>query len=150
MLREAEAGDEGAIGELESIERWLRAGRTVEVLPERQNAGVKNPDYRVDGDIVEIKTRSEPLNNRWIKDNIRSANEQIEGSGTGETGAVELQIRGEAAETATLEGVERQVRGQFTQSRSMSLRRVAVYRNGELLGEWIRNPDGSITRTFPP
>ncbi len=150
MLREAEAGDPGAMGELEAIERWLAEGREVEVLPERQNAGVKNPDYRVDGEVVEVKSRTESLSKRWIKDQIRSANQQVEQSGLGEQGAVELQLREQAAESATLEGVERQVRGQFNENRSGSLNRVSVYRNGELLGEWIRQLDGSVTRTYPP
>jgi hypothetical protein len=155
-LRKAKAnvGDHGALGEIEAVARWIDEGRLVEVLPERQNAGVTNPDYRVDGHLREVKTRSRALGKRWIKDEIADANTQFAGSGlvdpaTGlpETGTAELQLRGEV-EDATLESVERQIRGAMT-GRNRSVERVRVLHNNHLLGEWARLPDGTIQRIFP-
>lgn len=155
-LRKAKAniGDHGAIGEIEAVARWIDEGRLVEVLPERQNAGVTNPDYRVDGRLREVKTRSRALGKRWIKDEIADANTQFAdsglidaGTGLPETGTAELQLRGEV-EDASLEGVERQVRGAMT-GRNRSVERVRVLHNNHLLGEWARLPDGSIQRVFP-
>jgi len=68
VVREAKAGEAGKLGELEALRRWVGDGRTVEVLPEQQNAidpasgkPMKNPDYRVDGSIIEIKSRRTPF-----------------------------------------------------------------------------------------
>ena len=148
MFKEALDGDDGALGELEAIERWLKDGKKVEALPEAQNAGVKNPDYRVNGEIIEVKSRKVALNKRYIKDQIRKANKQIEESGTGETGALEIQLRGEGGK-ASLDAIQQQVNGQFTADRSTLLSRVSVYRDGQLAGSWIRQADGTITRALP-
>src|SRR5436305_5392602 len=94
--RSGRAGQDGALGELEAIRRWINEGKTVEALEQAQNQvgpdgkPVKNPDYRVDGKIVEIKSRSSELDARWIKDQIRKANDQVKRSGTDEQGNVEL------------------------------------------------------------
>jgi Domain of unknown function (DUF4157) len=150
LQAEAEAGDPGAIGELNALERWVAEGKRVEILEEVQNAGRKNPDYRVDGEITEVKTRNDALSKRYIKDRIREANEQVRESGLegNEAGSLEIQLEGDAAE-APLATIEQQVRGQFTPDRALNLRRIAVYQNGALAGEWIRLPDGSIRRIFP-
>ena len=148
MLREAEAGDEGALGELQAIERWLSEGTHVEALPEHQNSGRKNPDYRVNGEIVEVKTRNEPITDRYIKDQITKANKQVKKSGLDDTGAVEIQLNGEAA-AGELAAVEAQVHSNFNEARGTSLHRVSVFKDGVLFGEWIRTSDGTVTRTFP-
>lgn len=155
LVEQARAGQAGSLGELEAIQRWLDNGRTVEVLSEHQNqltAGGKprtNPDYRVDGKLREVKSRSDALDNEWVKENITKANKQIKNSGLSEQGEAELQLRGPEAEHATLAQVERQVKGNFSTQFGRHLRRVAVYKNGVLFGEWERLPDGTILRTFP-
>jgi len=149
LIAKAKAGQDGSLGELEAIRRWLREGKKVEVMPEHQNAGVKNPDYRVDGELLEVKSRSKEVNNRWFKDEIGDANEQLKLSGLDETGAAELQLRGEKATAATFEQVERQVLGKFKSEMSRSLHRVTVYKDGALFAEWRRNPDGTVVRIFP-
>jgi hypothetical protein len=155
LVGQAKAGQTGSLGELEAIQRWLDDGRTVEVLPEHQNqlnAGGKprtNPDYRVDGKLREIKSRSNTLDDDWVKENITKANKQIKNSGLPEQGEAELQLRGPEAEHTTLAQVERQVKGNFSTQFGRHLRRVAVYKNGVLFAEWERLPDGTIQRTFP-
>jgi hypothetical protein len=155
LVGQAKDGQTGSLGELEAIQRWLDDGRTVEVLPEHQNqlnAGGKprtNPDYRVDGKLREIKSRSNTLDDDWVKENITKANKQIKNSGLPEQGEAELQLRGPEAEHTTLAQVERQVKGNFSTQFGRHLRRVAVYKNGVLFAEWERLPDGTIQRTFP-
>ncbi|WLQ14474.1 hypothetical protein O5O45_00800 [Hahella aquimaris] len=154
MLQEAGNEDPGATGELEAIERWISSNKTVVVLKETQNqvintTPVKNPDYRVDNEITEIKTRDEALNDRYIKDQISKANKQIKASGLNETGAVEIQLRGEAAKDVDLEDIERQVKGNFNSNRASSLHRVSVYSNNNLIAEWTRQSDKTVTRKYP-
>jgi hypothetical protein len=155
LVEQAKAGQAGSLGELEAIQRWLDNGSAVEVLPEHQNqlnASGKprtNPDYRVDGKLREVKSRSDTLDNEWVKENVTKANKQIKNSGLSEQGEAELQLRGPEAEHATLAQVERQVKGNFSTQFGRHLRRVAVYKNGVLFAEWERLPDGTILRTFP-
>ncbi len=80
---------------------------------------------------------------------MSDANKQIKKSGYGERGAAELQLTGEAAQTANLADINRGVRSNFNQNRGSSLNRVFVYRDGELIGEWVRNADGSVTQSHP-
>ena len=84
-----------------------------------------------------------------MKESVTKANKQIKNSGLSEQGEAELQLRGPEAEHATLAQVERQVKGNFSTQFGRHLRRVAVYKNGVLFGEWERLPDGTILRTFP-
>jgi hypothetical protein len=147
VMRRARSGDPGALGEMEAVQRWLAEGKTVEVNPEHQNAGVTNPDYRVNGKTTEIKSRADAPSKRWLKDRIHEAGEQLEGSITKETGDVELQLRGEDARMP-FSDVERQVKGGFNASRGLHVDRVAVYQDGVLVGEWIRTPSG-VQRTYP-
>jgi len=72
-------------------------------------------------------------------------------NGHGPQGQVELQLRGEAARTGPVDVVERQVRAKFNSGEegSPNLRRVAVYCNGQLIGEWVRTVANVIVRTFP-
>jgi hypothetical protein len=157
LLEEAKAGDPGAIGELEAMERWVKEGKKVVKNEELQNvknadgSPRKNPDYTVDGSTVEIKTRNDSLagDDRYVKSQIDSANKQIKKSGDApDPGALEIQLRGEAADTADAAAIERQVNGQFKPDRSRNLNRVTIYRNGEKFMEWIRNADGSVTRVL--
>ncbi len=110
---------------------------------------------------MEIKTRDLALNDNWISDSVRRANEQMYRSGLdsnypmigsgsrGPQGQVELQLRGEAARTATVDVVEAQVRARFNPESGTSLRRVAVYGDGQLIAEWARTAANAIIRTFP-
>jgi hypothetical protein len=155
LVEQARAGQAGSLGELEAIQRWLNSGSKVEVLPEHQNqlnASGKprtNPDYRVDGKLREVKSRSDALDNEWVKENVTKANKQIKNSGLNEQGEAELQLRGPEAEHASLAQIERQVKGNFSTQFGRHLRRVAVYKNGVLFAEWERLADGTILRTFP-
>jgi hypothetical protein len=150
IARDAERGDVGAQGELDALERWSDAGARIDILPEVQNSGRRNPDVRKDGQLTEVKTRVEPLDDRYLKDQIAAANNQIKRSGLegADRGAVEIQLQG-AAGGATDGQIAEQVRGAFTPERGRSLERVAVYRDGELAGEWRRAPDGTVTQVFP-
>ncbi|HWU88160.1 MAG TPA: hypothetical protein VN253_12825, partial [Kofleriaceae bacterium] len=155
VIHDAKLGTEGALGEIEAVKRWIEEGHTVEVLTEVQNqkgpdgSPIKNPDYRVDGKITEIKSRSEALDDRWVKDQIAKANKQVKKSGTDEQGTAELQLRGEEAGRATLDEVEAQVKGAFTESRGSRLDGVVVWKDGVKLGEWVRQADGKVVRVFP-
>ena len=71
--------------------------------------------------------------------------------GRGPQGQVELQLRGEAARTGTVDVIEAQVREAFHSGEkgSPNLRRVAVYGDGQLIAEWVRTAANAIVRTFP-
>jgi hypothetical protein len=164
VARDAKAGDPGKLGELEALRRWVSEGRAVEVPTEEQNSidpvtgkSRKNPDYRVDGLTIEIKSRRKPFpepdspdreGHNWIKQRINDANAQLKQSGISGSGAVELQLRGDAE--ITMPEMERQVRSNFNANRGRGLHRVAIYRHSVLVGEWLRQPDGTIIRTHPP
>jgi hypothetical protein len=159
------SGKEGGIlGELEAMERWLRLGikgEEIEVLEESNVPGQRTPDCRVRGELTEIKTRDLPLNKRWVSDAIEDAAGQMLSSrldgnrpmigvgGQGPQGQVELQLRGEAARTGTIDVVEAQVREEFSAGEGPHLRRVAVYGDGQLIGEWVRTAANAIVRTIP-
>jgi hypothetical protein len=162
VVRDAKSGQGGALGELEAVKRWISLGKRVEVLPETQNEELPtgeprtNPDYRVDGVVTEIKTRTKKFpdpgkggkrSRDWIKREISEANKQIRNSKLTEQGQIELQLRGDA--DMPLTEIEQNVRGNFNSEYGKSLQRVAVYREGQLVGEWRRNADGTVTRTFP-
>jgi hypothetical protein len=155
---------DGALGELEVIERWLRngiRGEEIEVLEPSNVRGQTTPDCRVKGVLTEIKSRELALDDRWVSDSIRRADEQMLKSGLdahhpmigvrgqGPQGQVEIQLRGEAARTASLDTVEAQVRARFNPEKGPNLRRVAVYGDGQLIGEWVRTAANAILRVFP-
>jgi len=150
----AKSGNVGALGELEGVQRWLDDGSTVEVLPERANEKLPNgqfrkfPDYRVNGKITELKSRLDPMDEKWIRTQVSEANKQVRRSGFDETGQLELQLRGPEATRVTVEEIEAQL-DYFTEEYNRGIDRVAVYKDGELFAEWIRNADGTITRKFP-
>lgn len=158
------ADGEGALGELEAFERWLSngvKGEDIEVMEPSNVPRQKTPDCRSKGVLTEIKTRNLPLNERWAADAVHEANNQIRWSGLdanrpmvgvggqGPQGQVELQLRGEAARTATVDVVEAQVLKRFNAVEGPNLRRVAVYGNGQLIGEWVRTAANAIVRTLP-
>jgi len=140
----------GAKGELDAIERLTKEGKNVDKLPDRGVQGQKEPDFRVDGELYEIKTREEPLDDRWLKDRIRDANKQFKGSNyENPRGSVELQLKNQVeSDTQLLERAERQVRGQFKHDRSEHVTDVRVYNDGRLIGKWSRTGD-KVVRTFP-
>ncbi len=137
----------GAQGELDAIERLLQEGRNVEKLPERGVRGQTDPDLLVDGELREIKTRAEPLDEEWVKRMIDKSNKQIKSSGYGEApkGSVDLQLRGQVeSDEQLLHKAEEQVRRQFKVDRSRSLTAVRIYHDGRLLGEWSRVGDSVV------
>jgi hypothetical protein len=148
VMKRARQGDAGALGELEAVQRWLAEGRSVQMLPEVQN-GPRNPDFRVDGQLTDVKTSTTDIGNRGISRDIEDVNDQIKRSAFDERGAADLQLHGDAAR-APLADIEQQVRRQFNPNRSRSLERVSIHRDGVLIGEWVRNPDGTVSRRFPP
>jgi hypothetical protein len=166
QLRDRIAHDEpGAMGELEALERMLNEGvkgEEIEVLEQSRAFGQKSPDFRVRGELVEVKTRELPLSKRYFSDEVGYANAQFKDCGLdagrpmvgtntlGPQGHLEFQLRGEAARTATFDLVERQVLKGFTPAANTSVRRVSVYAEGRLLGEWIRTAANTIQRTSPP
>jgi len=164
LAQRSAKNQEGALGEVEAIERWLRngiKGEDIEVLKESNVREQTTPDCRVRGELTEIKTRDLALDRRWISDGVRRADVQMRNSGLdadrpmigsggrGPQGQVELQLRGEAARTATVDVVEAQVRARFNPQNGTNLRRVAVYGDGRLIGEWVRTAANAIMRTFP-
>jgi hypothetical protein len=149
-LKDARNGNEGALGELEAIQRWLAEGRTVQMLPTVENqAGRRNPDFLVDGRVVEVKTTTADVGDRGIRRDVADVADQIKKAGPDARGAAHLQLHGDAA-NASLDNIESQVRRQFNQNRSSRLDEVSVYKDGVLAGQWVRNEDGSVTRRFPP
>jgi hypothetical protein len=162
--RIAEADNHGPLGELEAVERWLQQGvkgEDIEVLEESTVRGRRNPDFRLKGELTEIKTRVQPLDHRYVSGAVGDASAQIRESGLdagrpmvgvgrpGPQGQVEIQLNGEAARTGTLDVIEEQVRESFSPTRGNSLRRVAVYCDGHLVGEWVRTAANVIVRAFP-
>ena len=155
MKERIAANDDGALGELEAIERWLKEGvrgDEIELLERYTAPRQTSPDFRVRGELVEVKTRNIALSKRYISDQILAANNQIKSSGlaAGQRGAIEIQLKGEAARTAPLRDVELQVDKAFERGENSSVRRVAVYGNGHLIGEWVRTVANAIVRIFPP
>jgi hypothetical protein len=148
VTRDASDGQSGAVGEIDAMERWTSAGKKVEVNGEEQNSGHKNPDYRVDGVLTEVKTRTEALDDRWVKDQIGKSNNQMKKSPTGEAGAAELQLKGNDA-NVDISIVERQVRSNFNDKRGSGLNRVTVVSGGQVVGEWERDSGGTVRRIFP-
>jgi len=157
--------DEGALGELEAVERWLQQGikgEEIELQEASTVRGQKTPDFRVKGELVEIKTRDAALSKDYIRDRVGDANSQMKESRLdagrqmvgvnrfGPQGQLEIQLRGEAARTGALDQIETQVRESFGATKSTSLRRVAVFGDGRLIGEWVRTAANTIVRTFPP
>jgi hypothetical protein len=67
----------------------------------------------------------------------------------GPQGQVEIQLTGEAARTGTFDAIEAQVRAAFRPDVGTSLRRVAVFGDGRLIGEWARTAANAVVRTFP-
>jgi len=60
-----------------------------------------------------------------------------------------VRLKGNATTSASVESVERQIKGNFTENRSSKLHRGSVFKNGELLGEWVRDTNGLVIRKFP-
>jgi hypothetical protein len=155
VAHDAKLGRAGSLGELEAIQRWLDKGSRVEALPENQNALLpdgttkKNPDYRVDGVITEVKVREGALNEKWIKEQINNANTQVKRSGHDENGSVELLLTTKDNGKVSLEDVDRQVKANFNNSRSSRLTRVSVFKDGVLFSEWHRVENGNVIRVYP-
>jgi len=140
----------GAQGELDAIERHAQQGRNVEKLPERNIPNQGDPDLLVDGELVEVKTREEQLDDRWVKDMIGKANKQIKTSRYGDNpqGSVELQLKDQPESDGQLmQRAEAQVKNQFRADRSRSLTAVRIFNDGNLLAEWIRVGE-KIVRVF--
>lgn len=154
-IRDASQGQEGALGELDAIQRWLDEGRQVEIPAKVENATLKNgntktnPDYVVDGRVIELKTRSSRGGGNagtWIKNKLKEANSQIKNiSDSPPTGSAVLQFHEEGLSVAQ---VSEAVTENFRANQLRQLTEVTIYNNGELLGRWIRT-DAGIERAFP-
>jgi hypothetical protein len=157
IAHNAKLGQSGALGELDALRRWIAEGRTVEIRKEIENETLpsgdtrKNPDFLVDGAWTELKTRAdEVVNAKWIKKQISKANGQIKYSDPNpahiKPGDVELQLYGPDA-GMPIEDMERAIRGELN-GQNTNVRRVAIYRENVLVGEWVR-VGSSIVRRFP-
>jgi hypothetical protein len=157
--------EDGALGELEAMERWLKQGikgEEIEVLEQSTVKGQTSPDFRVRGELTEIKTRGTALSDGYVADRVKYANAQIRESGLdagrpragvggfGPQGQVEIQLKGPAARSAVVDALDSQVRKSFNPKNGTSLRRVAVYSEDGLIAEWIRTARNEIVRVFPP
>jgi hypothetical protein len=101
--------------------------------------------------LTEVKTRAdEVVTAKWIKKRISDANSQIKNSHPGpaqiKPGDVELQLYGPDA-GMTIEDMERAIRGEL-KGQNTNVRRVAIYRENVLVGEWVR-VGSSTVRRFP-
>jgi hypothetical protein len=147
------------------MKRWLKQGIKGEEIEVLETSPVKDqtsPDFRVRGELTEIKTRGAALSKDYIRDQVGAANKQMKQCGldagrpkvgvgeVGPQGQLEIQLRGEAARTAGVDMLEAQVRSRFAPDLGTSLRRVAVYGDDGLIAEWIRTASNEIVRTFPP
>lgn len=151
MQRRIAKGEHGALAELESLNHHAEQGRNIEVLPMEGPGGLPQPDFRVDGKLVEVKARIEPLNDRWAREAIRHADKQIGGSELeiNPRGTVELRLRNQVdTDAALLEKAEAQVQTELRPGNRPSVEGVQLYRDGRLLGEWVQGEGGAI-RTFP-
>ncbi|AFY79980.1 hypothetical protein [Oscillatoria acuminata] len=173
LANEVKLGQIGAKGEITFLERQIFSlGRSVEIIPESVQKNVKIPDYAVylnqgetlKSEITEIKTTVKTTNvsasagwDQWIKKKIRQANKQLKKSGLtyGIPGSLEMQLYEDAEKdfSAILFNEPETVAGwilqDFRSNQMRSLRRVAIYGNGELLVEFIRTEDHQIIKTFP-
>jgi hypothetical protein len=162
--RIAEAKDDGPLGELEAVARWIKRGvkgDEIEVLERSTVKDQTSVDFRVRGELTEIKTREIALSNRYVGDAVRDANLQMKNcgldagrpmvgvGGTGPQGQVEIQLRGGVARSVVVDALEAQVRSKFSPAFGTSLRRVAVYGDDGLIAEWIRTATNEVVRTFP-
>ncbi len=171
LTTEVKLGQEGAKGEVVFLERQIFGfGRQVEIIPETTESNTTRPDYIVYNklesaiiqEITEVKTRIITTNNSgwetWIKTRIKQANNQLKNSGLnyGIPGSLEMQLY-ENANTdfsqtlaENIDPVTKWITRGFRDNQMKSLRRVAIYGNGELLIEVTQFVvENKITRTFP-
>ncbi|MGC4095105.1 MAG: hypothetical protein QM756_45735 [Polyangiaceae bacterium] len=147
----ARNGDPGSIGELEAIERHAGEGSKVRVRTESTEPNQTSPDLDVDGKMTEVKTRTEPLTKKNVAKLITDANNQVKNSGEPGPGQADIQLNGKAAESELSDSdLNRQVRSNFNEKNGRSLDQVNVFRDGEKIGTWERDPTtGKVNRTFP-
>ncbi len=138
------ASGTGARGELEAIRDAQNANVSVERLPNLPD--VDTPDYRIDGVVTEVKSRETAFTtdrhfDNFFRKRVESAGEQI--GATGERGAVQLRIRGEAESSFDLAKADAALRKVPLSSRSSDIGRVTVYNaQGTKLTEWVRDETG--------
>lgn len=173
LANEVKLGQIGAKGEITFLERQiLSLGRAVEIIPESVQENVKIPDYAVylnqggtlKSEITEIKTTVKTTNvsasagwDKWIKTKIKEANRQLKKSGLayGIPGSLEMQLYEDAEKdfyailNKDTETVHRWILREFRPNQMSSLRRVAIYGNGQLLMEFSRTEDNQIIKTSP-
>lgn len=144
--------DPGALAEKEAIDHYTGQGKNIEKLPDQgpgnpnQGSGnQKRPDFRVDGELIEVKGRQEPLNDRWVRDSLRDANKQIGGMGPDARGTVELRMRSQIAPNVELVAeAERQIHAQLRGGGQSHVAGVRLYSDGTLIGEWVRGESGVV------
>jgi len=167
LVTEAKQGQVGAQGEIAFLERQVFGeGRKVEVIPDAEQ-GIKQPDFsvhhnqagQIKPEVTEVKTTKTPPNNwkKWIKDKIKDANKQLKKSQLteGVPGSVEMQLYGDAKKNfseallSDAKTAEEWITLEFRPDQMSSLRRVAIYGDGQLILEFVRTANNTIEKTFP-
>jgi RsiW-degrading membrane proteinase PrsW (M82 family) len=158
----------GALGELQAMERKLfeEGANYVEKLPKVE--GQKNPDLRVDGELIEVKSRVQPLTKNYLGNEIKYANKQIAEcnydadrprigvGGKGPQGSVEFQFNGnnittpdgKPIESGGIDWLENEIKDQLIRKNRDSIKRIAVYHNGKLILEVVRTNENNIITKF--
>lgn len=168
----------GAVVELEFLEQkvWSE-GKIVEILqddrglpnPIKENASIKNPDFKIDGEIYEVKGIGTldktviELGQKKIQKRIQYANDQIKGSGyqtpsmipysldNGTTinipqGVVSLHIKGDHL-TIDKQQIRNAITGQCTPTSCRSIKRVDVYHENNLILQFELDKDQRMRET---
>ncbi|MDN3666925.1 DUF4157 domain-containing protein [Algibacter miyuki] len=102
LVKDAILGSSGALGELKFIERHASEGigeltAIPELEIESESGKVTTPDFNINGNLVELKTRDKPFKNSkdlkdWINDRATTANKQMRYSEKGK-GLLVIQLK---------------------------------------------------------
>jgi hypothetical protein len=149
----------GAQGELEFLERMaFEEKQKIEVLEDNRDLphpldpdlNIKNPDYRVKDEIVEIKSRLSKSGKSAIRKALEEANEQIKGSGYATPtyteegypqGKLNIQIIEKNGEKLKLsiEEISNVITRQCSPRQLRSLKEVFVYHENQLILQFKRD-----------
>lgn len=147
LLEDIDSGDlvrmRSARAELNAIKRAQANGSTVELMPELGPSGVRNPDFRIDGKLADAKSVTNTTNG--IKKAVADVNDQIKNSSfPNELGEAIIELSGDTVDFGDL---NRQVRRNFNPNRGGNLDTVSIVDNaGNLIGQWVRQADGSVVQ----
>ncbi|QKG83140.1 hypothetical protein GXN76_00800 [Kroppenstedtia pulmonis] len=156
----------GAIGELEFLERkaFQEKEKTL-ILEDNRNISwshnpkvkVKNPDFKVEKEIIEVKTASK-LSKSRLNNVLKDANKQIKMSDYKTPtsfdgypqGQVEIQLVGKEL-PFEYKDLFKQIEKEFTPGQFRSLKQVSVFHEHQLVAQYVRdNERNRIIQTFPP